>query len=197
VEPVNHWRPVTLEYQVELIPRVETRRSRSRSRTRAEAAHAQDEVPLAVTAITWFYFLRGCVYFVLGSVLLSYPSSQPATWLIAHSHLLVPFKVVATDTAPLINLFAETLFILSILSAMIGVMWLMRNVFARWITLCFAGASLARTVLYFVAIGGIAPSILLSVRQAEVLVTGAVVNLLIFGYLAFYPGLETESAPAA
>lgn len=201
MEPVNHWRPVTAEYQVELMPSVEvlpsSRKRRTRTEAAQEAARREDQAPLVVTGIQWFYFFQGCAYFVLGSVLLSYPSSQSAAWLVAHSSILTPFKIAATGTAPLINLLAETFFILSIISAVIGVMWLMRSVLARWITIGFAGASLARIVLYFVALKGATPTILLSMHQREALLTGAVLNLLIASYLVFYSGAEQEPGQPA
>jgi hypothetical protein len=203
MEPVNHWRPVTSEYQLEFMPPMQAlaaprKRRRTRAEAAQEAARKAGAAPLAISCIQWFYFFRACVCFVLGSVLLSYPSSGPAVWLIAHARILVPFTITGTEAAPLINLLAETFFILSIVSAVIGVMWLMRSPVIRWITMCYTGALLARTALYFVAIGATAPWVLLSLHQKQVLLTGAVVNLLIFGYMAFYPGVEqaSESAPS-
>lgn len=201
MEPVNHWRPVTTEYQLEFLPPIEAlsapRKRRTRAEAAQEAARRAGDAPLAVSCIQWLYFFRACAYFVLGSVLLSYPLSKPAAWLIAHSQALAPFKIIVTETAPLINLLAETFFILSIVSAVIGVMWLMRSSYIRWITMCYAGVSLARTVLCFVTIKGVTPAMLLSLHQKEVMLTGAVVNLLIASYLVFYSGVEPqqESAP--
>ena len=198
MEPVNHWRPVTLEYQLELMPVIEALPAsrRKRARTRALSAksvvHIEAEASVATTAIQWWYFFRACAYFVLGTILLSYPSSQNATWLMAHSRFLVPFAVHATAAAPLINLLAETFFILSIGSAILGSLWLMRSSAARWITLCYAGAALTRTVLYFVTIDGLVSRAILTTNQTAVLLTGAVINLLIFGYVAFFPGVDGE-----
>lgn len=172
------------------------RKRRSRAEVAQEAVRRAEAAPLPITCIQWFYFVRACCYFVLGSVLLSYPSSQATAWLLAHSRILAPFKIIATQAAPLINLLAETFFILSIVSAIIGVMWLMKNSYIRWITMCFAGISLVRTVLLFVTIKGVTPAILFSAHQKAVLLTDAVVNLLIFSYVAFYPGVAEETEPA-
>jgi hypothetical protein len=203
VEPINHWRPVTAEYQTEFLPATEALPVPRKKRARAAVAQdgvasAQDassdegEATFAVTCIRWLHFVRACVYFVLGSALLSYPTSQLSTWLMAHSHLLTPFRITATQTAPVINLFAETFFVLSIVSAVIGVMWLMRSPLIRWITVLYAAASLTRTVLFFAAVKGVAPSILLSAHQAEGLAAGAVVNLLVFSYLIFFSGVKQQ-----
>jgi hypothetical protein len=201
VEPVNHWRPVTLEYQIEFMPAVEAlpapKRKRARLVLAKGAAQSEAEMPLPVTAIQWYYFLRACVYFVLGSVLLSYPASQTASWLLEHASIVAPVQLHATQVAPLINLLAESFFVLSIASAVVGVMWLLRSRTVRWVTLCFAGASLARTVLYFVALGEVVPRVLLSMHQKELLLTGAVINLLIFGYVAFLPGVDDGIEQAA
>jgi hypothetical protein len=204
VEPINHWRPVTAEYQTEFLPATEALPVRRKKRTRVAVAQVgvdttqdafieEGEPTFAVTCIRWLHFVRACVYFVLGSALLSYPTSQLSAWLMAHAHILTPFKITATETAPFINLFAETFFVLSIVSAIIGVMWLMRRPLIRWITMLYAAASLTRTVLFFVAVKGVAPSILLSAHQAEGLAAGAVVNLLVFSYLIFFSGLKQET----
>lgn len=196
MEPVNHWRPVTSEYQLEFMPAVQAvpapKKRRSRAEIAQEVARKADTAPLPIACIQWFYFFRACAYFVLGSVLLSYPSSQATAWLLAHSRMLAPFKVIVTQTAPLINLLAETFFILSIVSAVIGVMWLMKSSYIRWITMCYAGVSLARTVLLFITFKGVTQAALLSTHQKAVLLTDAVVNLLIFSYVAFYPGVAEE-----
>lgn len=201
MEPVNHWRPVTLEYQIEFMPAVEAlpapKKKRARLVLAKGAAQSEAEMPLPVTAIQWYYFFRACAYFVLGSVLLSFPASQTAGWLIAHANIVAPIQIPATQAAPLINLLAESFFVLSIASAVVGGMWLMRRRTVRWVTLCFAGASLVRTVLYFASIGEVVPRVLLSLHQKELLITGAVINLLIFGYVAFLPGLDDEPEQAA
>jgi hypothetical protein len=174
-----------------------SKKKRARTLSAKSAVHIEAEAPLAVTAIQWYYFFRACTYFFLGSILLSYPSSAAAAWLIAHSRILVPFTIHATEAAPLINVVAETFFVFSIASAILGVLWLMRSSLVRWITLCYAGILLTRTVLYFVTFNGLVPRTVLTTNQTAVLLTGAVVNLLIFGYVAFFPGVDEESAPAS
>lgn len=200
MEPVNHWRPVTSEYQVEFMPAVQAlpapRKRRSRAEAAQESARRAEAAPLPVTCIQWLYFFRACAYFALGSVLLSYPSSKATAWLLAHSGILAPFKVIVTQAAPAINLLAETFFVLSIGSAIIGAMWLMKSSYIRWITMCYAGVSLARTVLFFITFKGATPAVLLSLHQKEMLLTDAVVNLLIFSYVAFYPGIAEEPEQA-
>ena len=89
--------------------------------------------------------------------------------------------------------FAETFFVLSIVSAILGSLWLMRSTLVRWITLCYAGLSLTRTVLYFVALGDLVTKTVLTTNQTAVLLTGAVVNVLIFGYAAFFSGVNEET----
>lgn len=200
MEPVNHWRPVTSEYQLEFMPVVQAlpapRKRRSRAEIAQEAALRAEATPLPVTCIQWSYFFRACAYFVLGSILLSYPSSTATAWVLAHSGILAPFKVTIAQAAPAINLLAESFFVLSIVSAIVGVMWLMRSSSVRWITMCYAGISLARTVLFFVTIKTATSAVLLSLHQKELLLTDAVVNLLIFSYVAFYSGIAEEPEQA-
>jgi len=197
VEPVNHWRPVTLEYQIEFMPAIESlqvpKKKRARTLSANSAVRIEVEAPLSVTVIQWYYFFRACAFFALGSVLLSYPSSAEAAWLIAHSRILIPFTIHATEAAPLINVVAENFFVFSTASAVLGVLWMMRSQSVRWITLCYAGALLTRTVLWFVPVDGLVPRAVLTTNQTAVLLIGTVINLLIFGYVAFFPGVDEES----
>jgi hypothetical protein len=196
VEPVNHWQPVTTEYQLELVPAVETKSSRrKRQKPRPVEivnyeARAEAEAVGAVTAMTCYYFLRACAYFLCGSVLLCYPASGQAAWLIAHARLLLPVSLSSAGAVPVINLLAEGLFIMAGISAAVCVMWLVQSWGIRAITMFYAATSVACTALYFAAQTTIEEKVLLSVHQQEALLADAMLNLLIFAYLLFCPGVE-------
>ncbi len=198
VEPVNHWQPVTTEYQLELAPRLETRPARrKRSRRPGNLHHAaraglETETSFALTAISCYYFLRACAYFFCGSVLLCYPSSEQAGWLLEHARLLLPVSVSTTPYAPQANLLAEGLFIMAAIAAAVGVLWVVECWGTRGITMLYAAASVACTVIYFRATMTVDERVLLTVHQQEALLADAMINLLIFAYLAFCPTPQRE-----
>jgi hypothetical protein len=194
MEPVNHWQPVTTEYRQEPAPFFELLSQPGSSVETNTAGKggvgAEREVPIGIACVTWFYFIRGCAYFVFASMLISNPGSNFASWLAGHSRGMVPFQVHATDSAPLAKLEAEALLIMAILSVVVGTMWMVRYWRIRWITMFYAGASLARTALYFITDRAAGVSTQLSVDQKQALLIGSAANLLILCYLAFYPGVE-------
>ena len=89
-----------------------------------------------------------------------------------------------------VDLFAEGLVATAVLSLVVGGMWLARYWRIRWITMFYAGASTARTLIYIVtgAAGGL--SGVITPEQKQTMLAGCAVNLLIFCYLAFYPGVD-------
>ena len=188
-EPLNRWKPVTSEYQEELEPR--KRRSLRdrffrRPAGKAKESPAEAKAAAGIVGVTWFYVLNSAAYFVSGSVLLSFPLSDFAYKLMRHGHVIVPFPVGQLENVPLVNVLAESFFIMAVVSAVVAVLWMARSRAARWITVCYAGAWLIRNLLYLFGdrvgfhAGPLAPG------ARELLFVDSFADALIFLYLAFY-----------
>jgi hypothetical protein len=191
MEPVNHWQPVTTEYQREL-PAIHPERAQFGQKTgwtaeRRSNSDAPAELPIGITCVAWFYVLAAGFYFVFGSVLLSYPSSDFAAQLIGYFRIVLPLPVGVADGVPLDNLLAEAFFVMAMASASVGVMWMVRFRPVRWVTLCYAGGSLMRCAYYFLYNQGAAA---LTLRQTQVWLALSAIDALIFCYVAFYAGIE-------
>lgn len=203
MEPVNQWQPVTTEYQLELAAPVEARPRRRRRQSKPRpveivdyAIGADAEATGVITLMTCYYFLRACAYFLCGSVLLCYPSTSQAAWLVAHARLILPVALSATGPVPLINLLAEGLFIMAGISGAVSAMWLVQSWGIRAVTMVYAAASVACTVFYFAAQTTLAEKTLLSPHQQEALLADALLSLMIFAYLLFCPGVERAAEQA-
>ncbi len=199
MEPMNRWRPVTTEYQEELAPR-KRRSLRDRLRKRApgkrDDSPAEVRIPAGILGVTWFYLLNAAAYFVSGSVLLSSPLSDFAYKLMRHGHAIVPFPVRALDDAPLVNMLAESLFIMAAVSAAVAVLWMTRSRAARWITLLYAAAWLIRNTGYLFAgrFGLHVPE--LSADARAWLLVDSFAEALIFCYLALTLRAEASARNA-
>ncbi|MGA7338952.1 MAG: hypothetical protein WBE72_24450 [Terracidiphilus sp.] len=193
MEPVNHWQPVTSEYQQELAPlngqlRIGMRWRRALAGQAFE--RAENELPFGSSCILWFYLLAAGAYFVFGCILLSFPSSRMAAQLVGLSRIMVPFPLDGSAGVPFDNLLAETLFVMAMVSAAVGVLWLLRFRPVRWITLCYAGGSLLWCV-YCLFSGKAASYVaVLTSGQRKLWLAAAAIDALIFCYVAFYPGVE-------
>jgi hypothetical protein len=197
-EPVNRWQPVTSEYQEELEPRPRRslrdrlwkRAARSgdagqaeKARKAEKAERAESKAPAGILGIIWFYLLNAAAYFVSGSVLLSFPLSDTAYKLMRHGHAIVPFPVRQVEDIPFVNVLAESLFIMAVVSAAVAVLWMARFRAARWITLCYAGAWLVRNAVYLFA-GRLSLSAApLAAGSRQVLLADSIAEALIFLYL--------------
>jgi hypothetical protein len=188
MEPVNHWQPVTLEYQQEL-PLFNQERLPRRRRAGQAAESAPRDLPTGITCVSWFYILAAGIYFVFGSVLLSDPASNLASLLIGYFRVVLPLPAGATEGVPLDNMLAEAFFVMAMLSATIGVMWLVRFRPVRWITLAYAGGAVVRCAYYFLNQKGAAHATWLAFRQDQVWLAAAGIDALIFCYVAFYSGV--------
>jgi hypothetical protein len=193
-EPLNRWKPVTSEYQEELEPR-KRRSLRDRLLRRpagkavkvdagAAETRAEPSAPAGILGVTWFYVLSSAAYFVSGSVLLSFPLSDPAYKLMRHGHVIVPFPVGQLENVPLVNVLAESFFIMAVVSAAVAVLWMVRSRAARGITVCYAGAWLVRNLLYLFGnrvgfhTGPLAPG------ARQILLVESCADALIFLYLS-------------
>jgi len=186
---VNAWKPVTDAYQNTAAPSVDQVLQPPPAETRPTPPVKQRVVPrlpLAIAIFGWLYIVRAAIYIVFALVLFSQPDSGFAGTLVQYSSLLVPFRMHRMQGMIPVQLFAEALVVTAIISVVVGGMWLARYWRIRWITMFYAGGSAARTIIYVVtgAIGTITP------EQKQALMAGCAINLLIFCYLAFYPGVE-------
>ena len=140
MEPVNHWRPVTTEYQQEP-PAIALDPSSFGQRAMWAAKESSAApLPAGITCVAWFYVLAAGVYFVFGSILLADPSSDLAALVVAYFRIVLPLPLGVGDGVPLDNLLAEIFFVLAMVSASIGIMWMARFRPVRWLTLgCASG----------------------------------------------------------
>ena len=141
-----------------------------------------------VLGVTCFYLLNAGAYFVSGSVLLSFPLSALAFALARHAHLIVPFPVRPLENVPFINLLAESLFIMAVVSAAVAVLWMTRSTAARWVTILYAVAWLVRNALYLFPRSFGAPLPALSGDARGLLLLDSFAEGLICLYLLFYFG---------
>lgn len=217
-EFVNTWKPVTDLYHDTDAPAVaEPPPIPVAGATESRAAKVWQErrLPIPIAIVGGFYALRALVFLVFASILGSHPDSQTAALLIEHSRSLIPFAVRGTggqppagepsysadgtDGYPLTqgdanphgpaNLLAEAMVVTAILSTVVSVMWFVRYWRIRWITMFYAGVSLFRTVLYFVTDKAAGIATVLTPDQKQALTLACAVNLFVFCYLAFYPGV--------
>ncbi len=191
MEPVNHWQPVTTEYQ-EGSPALHSEQASFGQKVRWWPASGRSsdrgsvELPIGITCVAWFYLLAAGFYFVFGSVLLSYPSSDFAALLIGYFRIVLPLPMGMADGVPLDNVLAETFFVLAMASATIGVMWMARFRPVRWLTLGYTGVALIRCAYCFLHGEGAA----LTLLQTRVWLAMSAIDALIFCYVAFYAGVE-------
>jgi hypothetical protein len=196
LDQANRWRPVTSEYQEELVPSkrrtLRDRFLRRRAAGNAKAAPAELEVPAGVLGVTCFYLLNAGAYFVSGSILLSFPISALAFALTRHAHLIVPFPVRPLENVPFSNLLAESLFIMAVVSAGVAVLWMTRSTAARWVTILYAVAWLVRNALYLFPRNFGAHLAILSGDARGLLLLDSFAEALIFLYLLFYLGKQSK-----
>ena len=192
VEPVNRWQPVTNEYQRELAPFAVMpslgKRDVEKFTEARRRAGAKNSVPHGIACIAWFYFLDGCACLLFASTLISHPESSLAVWLAHQSRILIPFSLGASSGIAHTDLLAEAFLIMAIVSVAIGAMWLVRYGRIRWITMVYAGAWLVRAAFDFMSDRDAGVAAQLSTQQKEALALSLVLNLLVFSYLAFFPG---------
>lgn len=80
--------------------------------------------------------------------------------------------------------------IVAVLTSVVGFMWLNRSWKVRWVAMFYAGARVAKAGVAFLAIGVSGANIHLPPEVVSAAALGIGVNILIFCYLAFWPGVE-------
>ena len=137
------------------------------------------KTPLLITLFAWLCFFRAVVYLVFALIVGLAPDSEIANYLATH------FDSVPREVSP-----EAVFFISSGLYGLIGWRWYSRDWRARWVAMFFAGASVARTVVLLLADRASGVDTPLTQGEQFALMASSTFNLLIFLYLAFYPGMD-------
>jgi hypothetical protein len=192
----NQWQPVTEVYQ-QIIDPAQASQLDADPMTLVNAVRharsmAEGKVPLGITAITTFYFLRAAIYALFAARLVAPTEheSDAATWIISRCPSLIPFSLATVDHKKLPTTMAEVLGIMAVLSLGIGLMWLFRWKPILFISVAFSGLIIAHFVISYFNIGGLGDPNLFSNSQLDVIVIEGALNLLVFFYIALYPNLK-------
>jgi len=140
--------------------------------------YVERRLPPMVVVFVVLCFWRA-FFFMLGAAILGIaPQSKMALLVNTYFNPRLPY------------ISAEFIFIVAaILYAAIGLGWLRRDWWIRWITMFMTGATAARTIgLFLAAKASGVPSARSDSQHAE-LVGSTLLNLIICAYLAFYPGI--------
>lgn len=157
----------------------------------------RDKTPLLVSVISWILVIRALSYLALAYVVWTFPDSDFVKYLVAntsvffkrpHNYLETP-EEFAQGAREFLMMGA---FLVGILYSVTAWKWLTRFWLARWATMFLAGATAAKTVVNFLADRAAGVNTQLSDLQAQALIVSTILNLGIFLYLAFYPGVEQE-----
>jgi hypothetical protein len=155
------------------------------------------KTPLLITIISWFYLIRGVVFLYCALTLWGAPASDSSAWLVAHSTYIfrmLPrmFTPMSVDEYGSTDIYREVLLLVylgvGVPSVVIGGMFLALYWRVRWAVICMSGYTLSR-IFIVIAVNQVGSSVPLSGGQQYYLFVNAVVNLLIFCYMAFYPGV--------
>ena len=146
---------------------------------RRNAAAPKIKVPLLITLFAWLCFFRAGVYLVFALIVGLAPESSAASYLALH------FDSVPKQITP------EAVFFLSaLLYGLVGWRWYSRDWRARWVAMFFVGASVASTMVRLMADRASGVDTPMTPGQQSALMISSAFNLLLFLYLAFYPGMD-------
>ncbi|MGD0912460.1 MAG: hypothetical protein ABR928_11220 [Terracidiphilus sp.] len=194
MEARNQWQPVTEVYQQIIDPvaasHIDDDPMTMVNAIRQARSLSEGKVPFGITAITGAYFLRAAVYILFAIKLAASADSDLATWITSHCPALIPLSLGSVDHKKLPTTMAEVLGVMAVLSLGIGVMWLLRWVPILFISIAFSGYVLAYFVISYFNIAGLGNPDLFTGSQIDLIVVEAAINLLIFFFIALYPGLK-------
>jgi hypothetical protein len=194
IQPANRWTPVTDLYQQELeaapAPAVVQPPKPAPVPVSQRDLPKSSHVPMSLNIITGLFFVRAIIYFVLGGRLLSAPDSDFSRWVVSISGSIIPFTISHRHPEIYVRLVGQALLFSAAVSVVVGGMWLFRSWKIRWITMAYAGGLVLRAGIYYFA--GVASGVGtgLSEDQTSILLLGCFINAIVFGYLAFYPGVK-------
>lgn len=212
VQPINRWQPITDIYQQEaeaFAPPPVALPPKPVPVPVSQRDLPKSSVPISLHIITGLFFLRALVYFILGGKLATDPDSGFSQWFVSMSDIMVPFTISHRHPEMFVKLVGQALLALAALSLIVGILWLVRWWVIRWVTMCYAGGMVARVAIKFFAGaasgvqtgplgtnlvgGGRFSGLAMGLSSDEftaVLLFSCAINLLIFCYLAFYPGVS-------
>ena len=204
---LTHWKPVTDIYQqhaaapplaqVIEIPRQAVVEAK-------KASKPLSNVPRSIYVFAAIYFLQGLVFFFLAAIIIAASNSAFSNWIVMQSPAIIPFAIGNGLPREFATLIAEALIVMGVFSIVITVMWIVRFWWIRWVAMCYAGGMVARECIYYFAgvasgVGGGYTSVTgaalgmgtgYTPEQRFILTIECAMNLLIFCYLAFYPGVK-------
>ncbi len=194
MEARNQWQPVTEVYQQIIDPaqasQIDADPMTLVNAIRQARSMAEGKVPLGLTIITTFYFLRAAIYALFAARLVAPSDSDAGTWIMNHCPALIPIGLSTVDHKKLPTTMAEVLGVMAALSLGIGLMWLLRWKPILFISVAFSGYVIAHFVISYFNIAGLGDPGLFGSEQIDLVVIEAALNLLIFLYIALYPNLK-------
>jgi hypothetical protein len=191
-ELVNTWKPITDLYQdtsAPPVPEPVPMPIAGQPPPQTAKIFQERKLPIPIAIVGGFYALRAAIFLVFASILGSHPSSNFASLLIDHSRSLIPFEVHESAGHVAADLLAKAMVVTAILSTIVSVMWFVRYWRIRWVTMFYAGASVFRTVLYFITDKAAGITTPLAPGQRAAMTLACAVTLFVLCYLAFYPGV--------
>lgn len=194
MEARNQWQPVTEVYQQIIDPasgsQIEDDPMTLVNAIRHARSVAEGKVPFGITAITAIYFMRAAIYILFAIKLVASSDSYLAAWITSRCPALIPISLGGVDHKTLPTTMAEVLGVMAALCLGIGLMWLLRWVPILFISIAFSGYVIAYFVISYFNIAGLGNPNLFGSAQIDLIVVEAAINLLIFFYIALYPGLK-------
>jgi hypothetical protein len=136
------------------------------------------KVPLLIQIFTWFCVFRCVVFLAFGLTVGTAPESVAAAFVVEH------FDSWSKQASP-----EAVFYILAAMYGFIAFRWLRRDWKARWGTMFICGSNGIKTIID-VAADRAAGTPLIPGGIAGLMIMGALFNLMISAYVAFYPGME-------
>ena len=175
-----------------------------------EEKQTKSKRPIMVSIIAVYLAIRGVVYIFCSSALFGDTTTGFATFLFEHSRFVftqlplpfMPFRAAAAYSEDAYRQLLPSVFAIVAVYSFIasGLVWML-NYWVRWIVMFVSGATAIKTIINLMAaslpVEGPSPIPVASLTTAEQAGTaiGILINLTIFFYLAFYPGVKEAFAP--
>jgi len=136
------------------------------------------QVPLLIRLFTWLLFLRSGINLLFALIVGLAPDSGVANYITLH------FDVLPRQMPP-----EAVFFISAFLYGLMGWRWYSRDWRARWVVMFMSGATAVKTLVDLAADHATGNPTPMTDSQQLALTMSVAFNLLICGYLAFYPGM--------
>jgi hypothetical protein len=191
---VNVWKPVTDLYVEEHAdvppPAIVAPPPSPLSRVSQPQPSYWSGVPMSLNVLTGFYFVNALVYFIVGGRLITAPNTDFSRFIAFHSRLFLLLVVSQRKPEEFVTLVGQATLFMAAISTVVGLMWVFRSWKIRWITMAYALGRVLRVGVYYFAGAASGVGSGLSPAFETLVLFSCCINLLIFGYLAFYPGVE-------